>query len=101
MESDRPLIVPEPLRPGDRIAILSPAGIIKPEFVYKAMQVLQDAGYRPFVTPHALGRWRTYSGTPQERFDDLRQALLDSSVKAILCSRGGYGFRCAKIPSGS
>ena len=42
MESDRPLIVPEPLRPGDRIAILSPAGIIKPEFVYKAMQVLQD-----------------------------------------------------------
>lgn len=91
MESDRPLIVPEPLRPGDRIAILSPAGIIKPEFVYKAMHVLQDAGYRPFVTPHALGRWRTYSGTPQERFDDLRQALLDSSVKAILCSRGGYG----------
>ncbi len=77
------------------------------------MQVLQDAGYRPFVTPHALGlEWRTYSGTPQERFDDLRQALLDSSVKAILCSRGGYGavhlledldrsFRCAKIPSGS
>lgn len=89
--NEKPLIVPEPLKKGDRIAILSPAGIIKPEFVYQAMQVLQDEGYEPFVMPHALGRWRIYSGTAAERLSDLRQAILDPSVKAILCSRGGYG----------
>ena len=90
-DSDKSLIVPQPLKKGDRIAILSPAGIIKPEFVYQAMQVLQDEGYEPFVMPHALGRWRTYSGTAADRLSDLRQAILDPSVKAILCSRGGYG----------
>lgn len=90
-DSEKTLIVPQPLKKGDRIAILSPAGIIKPEFVYQAMQVLQDEGYEPFVMPHALGRWRTYSGTAPERLSDLRQAILDPSVKAILCSRGGYG----------
>lgn len=90
-DSEKTLIVPQPLKKGDRIAILSPAGIIKPEFVYQAMQVLQDEGYDPFVMPHALGRWRTYSGTASDRLSDLRQAILDPSVKAILCSRGGYG----------
>lgn len=90
-DSEKTLIVPQPLKKGDRIAILSPAGIIKPEFVYQAMQVLQDEGYEPFVMPHALGRWRTYSGTAADRLSDLRQAILDPSVKAILCSRGGYG----------
>ena len=89
--NEKPLIVPEPLKKGDRIAILSPAGIIKPEFVYQAMQVLQDEGYEPSAVPHPLGPWRTYSGTAAERLSDLRQAILDPSVKAILCSRGGYG----------
>lgn len=31
------------------------------------------------------------SGTLEERASDLERALLDKEVKAILCSRGGYG----------
>ena len=86
--NEKPLIVPEPLKKGDRIAILSPAGIIKPEFVYQAMQVLQDEGYEPFVMPHALGRWRTYSGTAAGRLsaplEELDRLPLRDNPKWII-----------------
>lgn len=92
MKSDSAdIIIPAPLQKGDRIAILSPAGIARPQNVYHALPVLQDMGWEPFLMEHALGRHGTYSGTDEERFADLKAALLDPSVKAILCSRGGYG----------
>lgn len=83
--------MPAPLKEGDRIALLSPAGIIKPQFVYDAVTVLQEQGWEPYVTPNALGRWGTYSGTDEERYADLEAAILDEGTKAILCTRGGYG----------
>lgn len=91
MDSEQPLIIPRPLRQGDKIVILSPAGIARPQNVYNAMDVLRSRGYNPSVSAHALGRWGTYSGTDSQRFTDLRDALLDPEVRLILCSRGGYG----------
>lgn len=85
------LIIPAPLQPGDLIAIVSPAGTIKEEFIDGAVKVLEAQGWRVRVYPHAKGKYLSYSGTDDERFDDLSQALLDPEVKAILCSRGGYG----------
>lgn len=86
-----PLITPAPLKEGDLIAIVSPSGTVKAELVTDAAEVLRNQGWRVRIYPHALGKWRTYSGTPGERFDDLSNALTDPEVKAILCSRGGYG----------
>ena len=37
------------MREGDRIAILSPSGIVKPQNVYGAVDVLQDLGWEPYV----------------------------------------------------
>ncbi len=84
-------IVPRPLRQGDRVAIVSPASIIDPELVAGAVDTLRELGYEPVVMPHALGRNGSYSGTQQERLDDMKAALEDPTVAAILCSRGGYG----------
>lgn len=86
-----PVIFPAPLSPGDRIVILSPAGIIQPGLVEGATRTLEEKGYDVRVSDHALGKSGTYSGTVQERLNDLEKALLDPRVKAILCSRGGYG----------
>ncbi len=88
---EQPLIIPAPLKEGDLIAIVSPSGTVKAELVTDAAEVLRRHGWRVRIYPHALGKWRTYSGTPEERFSDLSEALLDPEVKAILCSRGGYG----------
>lgn len=85
------IIFPAPLKKGDKIAICSPASKIDPKIVEKAIPILQGEGWRVEVMPHALGVSGTYSGTDAERLSDLRTALLDPEVRAIICSRGGYG----------
>ena len=84
-------IFPKPLKEGDLIVICSPAGPIAKEKVHGARDVLEAQGWRVRIAPHTLGKWGNYSGTDQERYDDLVDALLDPEVRAIVCSRGGYG----------
>lgn len=84
-------VFPRPLRQGDKIAILSPASIINPDYVDGACGWITAHGYVPVVEPHALGKHGSYSGTAGERLSDLDAALADPDVRVILCSRGGYG----------
>ena len=84
-------IFPKPLKKGDTIAILSPAGSVNPEHVECAIPVLKEQGWDVIVMPHTLGNYGNYSGTISERYSDLKDAFLNPSVRAILCSRGGYG----------
>lgn len=84
-------LIPAPLKEGDRIAILSPASITKPQNVYRALPYLRDQGWDPYVCDHTFSRCGSYSGTADERYSDLEKAFLDPSTRAILCSRGGYG----------
>ena len=91
MTDRKDLIYPAPLREGDKIAICSPAGLIAPEKVEAAADVLRDQGWRVEIMPHTFGEHGSFSGTADERFADLSNAQLDPEVKAIICSRGGYG----------
>lgn len=90
-DMDNSIIFPAPLSYGDKIAICSPAGPIKAENVEGACAVLEAEGWRTEVMPHTLGKNGIYSGSDTERFNDLCKALLDPEVKAVICSRGGYG----------
>ena len=85
------MIRPRPLKKGDRIALLSPASIINPDYVDGAARTIATLGYEPVVMPHTLGRHGSYSGTTAERLADLTAALTDPTIRAIICSRGGYG----------
>ena len=85
------ILTPRPLVHGDRIAILSPSGIVKPQLVYDCLPVLADQGWVPYVCENAFKRCEGYAGTDAERFADLETALLDPDTRAIFCSRGGYG----------
>lgn len=85
------MIRPPFLTPGDGVAIVSPASIINPDYVKGAVNRLTSWQLGATVAPHALGRSGAYSGTVDERLADFRKALYDPEVKAILCSRGGYG----------
>lgn len=83
---------PPTLRPGDTVAILSPASAVNPDFIDKAVQILTLRGYNTRVMPHAKGKCPgNYSGSIEERLSDLTEAWKDPDVKAILCARGGYG----------
>lgn len=84
-------VYPRPLRCGDRIAIVSPASIINPDYLTGAARVIEAQGWEPVIAPSALGKYGSYSAPSSERLADLRSALTDPSVRAILCARGGYG----------
>lgn len=85
------MLRPPDLRPGDTIAIISPAGIARRPATEEAADLLRRRGWKVRIMPYALGRHGSFSGTAEQRASDLTAALEDSDVKAILCSRGGYG----------
>ena len=91
MTQARHSIIPDPIRPGDTIAFVSPAGIARAADIYGAAEVLQSRGYHVSVGPSALAIHGTYAGSDSARLADIRSAWLGPSVKAIICSRGGYG----------
>ncbi len=84
-------ITPAPLKNGDKIMILAPAGIVNPKYVDNACEILRKWGFNPIVSDHCKGSVKGYSGTAEDRLSDLRKALSDPEIKAILCARGGYG----------
>ena len=86
-----PIIFPEALKPGDTIAICSPAGSVEPNKVHEAVKVLEEQGWKVKIMPHALGKYGNYSAPADNRLSDFKEAMSDPEVKAILCSRGGYG----------
>ena len=85
------LIMPQALKPGDKIAITSPASTPGNENPEKAAATLREWGFEPVIGEHVLTKYHMYAGTIQERCADLRWALNDPEIKAIVCSRGGYG----------
>lgn len=83
---------PSPLKKGDKVALISPASAVKEEFVLGAMERLRQRGYEPVLLPHALNHIDgSYAAKSRERLADIKEALEDPEIKAILCTRGGYG----------
>jgi muramoyltetrapeptide carboxypeptidase len=85
--------VPPYLKPGDLIGIICPAGYMPMERAATCIRVLQEWGYRVKIgkTMESVSS-NYFSGSDQERLEDLQQMLDDESVKAIFCARGGYGI---------
>lgn len=83
---------PERLRPGDLVALISPAGPVDPDRAAAAAGVLEHWGLRTRFGAHALARRHGYlSGSDDERLADLDDALRDPGVRGVVCLRGGYG----------
>ncbi len=85
-------IQPAALKEGDKIALISPSYHTPMENVDTAAMILRNWGFEPVVGPNVGKEYRgAYAGTPKERLADLKWALKDPDIKAILCNRGGYG----------
>lgn len=90
-DAQQRLVMPAALKAGDTIAIVSPSSTPDSLTVAKGCETLREWGYTPVVGPHALSSWHGFAGTADERAADMLWALRDSTIKAILCSRGGDG----------
>ena len=85
-------VPPPALQPGDKIALISPAYFTSKANVDTASAILRAWGFEPVLGPNVGKEYLGYyAGTDQERLADLKWALKDKSIKAILCNRGGYG----------
>ena len=85
------LVKPKALKPGDKVAIISPASTPGDQNPEKAAATLREWGLEPVIGQHVLNKYHAYAGTIEERCADLRWALNDPDIKAIICTRGGYG----------
>ncbi len=84
-------VAPAALQPGDTIAIISPGSTPKVGVAEAGARVLEQWGFHAVIGKHAYSNHGMYAGTVGERVADLMEALRDPSVKAIVCTRGGYG----------
>lgn len=88
----RGVIMPPPLQPGSKIAIVTPASAIDDAIIDTAVSRLKARGYQTVVYPHARGHeYGTFATTDTQRAAELMDAFADPEIDAILCSRGGYG----------
>ena len=93
---DQPVVLncerPDYLKAGDKVALISPSYFTPMENVEKTADVLRGWGLVPVIGPN-VGKKTDgqYAGTIEERISDIRWALSDPSIKAIICNRGGYG----------
>ncbi len=86
------ITIPPYLKKDDTIGILCPAGFMPYEKAQTAINVLQKWGHK-IKTGSTLGsQFNYFSGTDEQRLNDLQQMLDDESIKAIFCARGGYGI---------
>ena len=82
------VVQPAPVRPGDRVAVLSPAWCAPEHFPAVHEQALRkirdDLGLEPVEYPTTRRQ-----GTPAERAADLNAALADPGIRAVMATIGG------------
>jgi muramoyltetrapeptide carboxypeptidase len=84
--------IPPFLKKGDTIGIVAPAGFMPVEKMQTCIETLDSWGYTVQLgsTTHSTSS-NYFSGSDDDRLNDLQQMLDDTNVKAVLCARGGYG----------
>lgn len=82
---------PRRLRPGDRIALVSPASPFDRGEFDAGVRELRRLGFEPVWDDSVFAREPMVSGPPDLRARAFLSALRDPSTRAIIAVRGGYG----------
>jgi len=83
--------IPAFLKPGDRVALISPSRFAEPEQVAAAQAFTKAHGYELVEAPGLGGSDGQLGGTDADRAAQLNWALSEPSVRAVWGVRGGYG----------
>lgn len=81
------------LTDGDEVAIVAPAGRMRSadeHLVAEAARLLASWGLRPRVAVEDQG-YLYLAGRDGRRLEEVSAALADDQVRAVFCTRGGYG----------
>jgi muramoyltetrapeptide carboxypeptidase len=95
-KSDPEVIKPRALKPGDTIAISSPAGAVWDDTqVEKFVSILQNLGFKIKLGQTLKEKYGYFAGTDELRAQEINNFFADKEVAAIFCMKGGWG--CARI----
>ena len=84
------MIRPPALRPGDRVALVCPAGPVDEARIETAIERCRALDFEPVPGRSIRARRAYLAGTDEERAADLAEAIR-GDVDAIWAIRGGYG----------
>jgi muramoyltetrapeptide carboxypeptidase len=85
-------IQPPFLKQGDSVGIVSPSWCIDEEKLIEAVPYLEGWGLKVKTGRNAARQDGPFAGTDEERLADLQEMTDDPDIKAVICSRGGYGM---------
>jgi len=93
MPSQKPrTIYPFPIKKGDSVGIVAPAGsLINKEHFTAGIKLLEKKGFRVRFNRKILNARGYLAGTDQERAHEFNRMWADPEVKALIAARGGYG----------
>ena len=86
------MTIPPYLKQGDTIGIVCPSGYMPYQNAEICIATLQQWGFKVKVGNTLGNQFNYFSGTDEERLADLQSMLDDTTIKALLCGRGGYGL---------
>lgn len=84
-------MTPPYLQAGSKIGIVATARKITLEELQPAVDVLASWGYEVVFGKNLFQASNQFSGTDEQRAQDLQQMLDDEAIHAVIIARGGYG----------
>lgn len=84
-------IIPNKLKKGDKVVLITPAGAAKPGQVDNITKSLKEMGLNVCMGKYLNENIGYLAGTDEQKLNDIHEAFKDDSIKAIFCVRGGYG----------
>lgn len=90
------LLKPKALKPGDTIAISSPAGAVWDEAqVEKFSGIVKSLGFKVKPGQTLKEKFGYFAGSDELRAKELMEFFTDKEVAGIFCMKGGWG--CARL----
>lgn len=85
------MTIPQPLIPGDRVALVAPSGAVLPERIVPAIKAVEAMGFPVVTGAGVTKRLRYLAGDDDTRARDINSMFARKEVHGIFCMRGGFG----------
>jgi muramoyltetrapeptide carboxypeptidase len=85
-------IQPPFLKPGDEVAIISPSYCLEENILIEAAACIESWQLKVRIGKNARNVSGPFAGSDDERLSDLQEMTNDPDIRAVFCSRGGYGL---------
>lgn len=85
------MFIPQPLKKGDTVALISASGATPPEKLQDAIYEVEKLGFRVVIGETCRARHGYLAGSDALRAKEMNEMFRDPAIDGIFCIRGGYG----------